>query len=266
MKSEHIIEPELRQTLPRRIKHKGGLLGALKPFWWVLLPHTWVAVAVPPMFAWNFLTHCFPDVKTEGTVTRHYISVSRKGNQSRHVAYSFTANGRKYKNDECVGTNIYNAVEEGELTVSVAASRNPLNGDYVAHIPDPVADGSQAVFGLLWCSIWCGVVGAIAWSSCGPFLRSGWLVRYGIPVAGSITGTRMKTGSKGAHIPTVDFAYEAKVDDGGLPRRQACVNEMRITKEQYNEAYEGVTVTVLYDAKKPKCSIIYKYANHQACS
>ena len=265
MKNEHVIEPELRQTPPRQIKNKGGFWGVVKPFFWVLLPHTWIAVASPVVFAWLLLAYYCPEVKTTGTVIRHYVTTNRRGEKSPHVIYTYTAKGIDYQNNECVAADVYGAIEKGNTTLPVSASRNPLGRGYIARIAGSSLDSSPFVFGALWCTIWCGVVGTIAWSSCSVFLRSNWLVRCGVPVEGAIVATRIKKGSKGAQIPIIEYSYEAKTGDGGMYRAQPKTGEMRLAEKQFNDVRAGDVVTVLYDEKRPKCSIVYKYAEHQAC-
>ena len=264
MINEHIIERELRQTLPRRVRNKGGLWGALKPFWWVLLPHTWIAVVAPLVFVWMLLAEYLPEVRTQATVTRHYTSASSKGKQSKHVVYKYTIKGHDYDNEESVPDDVYADVESGNQAVAIAASRNPLNGSYVAHIPNHAMEAFMISFGTVWCTIWCACIGAFAWGSCGSFLRSSRLVSKGVAVGGKITEATMTKGSKGAQIPTINFTYEARVRDGGLPRREACTGKMRTNKKQFEEIHIGDVVTVLYDERRPHCSIVYKYSDHEA--
>lgn len=263
--NNHIIEQELRQTVPRQIKTRAGLWGDIKPFLWILVPHTWIAVAAPFVLVWFFMSYFYPEVTTEGTVTRHYTSVNSKGAKVQHVVYRYAAKGNNYTNDESVSAGLYNKVDNGSSIVPVLATRNPLDGSYVAHIPNGESIMFPFVFFTVWCVVWCTFTGFFVWGCCAPYLRSSHLVRFGTPAVGSITDKRMKKVGRDRPIPMIEYTYEAKTDEGGMRHVERCRNEMRVPKDQYEKIQAGDVVTVLYDEKKPKRSVVYKYADHEAC-
>lgn len=262
MKNAHIFERELKLSTPRQIKNRNGLVGAIKPFWWLILPHTWIAIAAPLVYAWLVISQISPEIRTEARVINHYTSVSSKGNSSNNVVYRYNVNGLEREGTESVDSEIYNRIENGQNTIPIGLTRNPLDGAYVVTIPGN--DTFLIVFGAVWCTVWCGAIGSIAWFSCSPALLSTKLVRSGIPAEGTITNTEIVLGSKRSRIPTIEFEYDAKYDDGGLRRSKKFKGKMKLSQKQFAEAHTGDIVTVLYDEKKPQRSVVYKFADHVA--
>lgn len=267
MDNQHEIEPELKQVLPRKIKNKGGFMGVVRPFFWLLMPHTWIALLSPIFFVWLFLGHYNPEVKTDGTVVRHYTAYNRRGEQTHRVIYRYKVRGRDYWNDERVAPDVYDQFEKGKTAIKVEANHNLLERGYDAHIVLETDNNFPYIFGALWCAIWYVAVSATAWGMCGPFLRSQYLVRAGYAVAGTVTDLKIKTGRRqGDRFPTISYTYDAQHVENGVPKSLSCGSEMPVSQAQYDQTHVGDTVTILYDAKKPKYSIVYKYADHVACT
>jgi hypothetical protein len=251
---ELTIEHELMRPPPRQIRNRHGMRGVLKEFWWLLLPHTWIVVVATVVFAWLLHSYLVPEYRVQAHITERQVSENKNG-QWISVAFAYTIEGREYTGFGSVEDDRYKQIEPGsKSTIPVDVFRNPINNEYIAHIPDPRFATFMFGCGAILITFWCCFIGALAYWT-GRWSRlSRDLCRNGVPVVGKIADLRVK-GLRRKCV--VRFNYDARAEQDGTKVMQPFTNEIETSPQAYDQLKVGQAVTVLYDPQKPQRSIVY---------
>lgn len=229
------------------------------------MPPTWFAVFVCVIFFYSYVTPYFSNVSTPGTVIGYYMSTADKG-RIREVVYRYVARGKVYEVSELVDEKIYEDVSNGKRVLSVNLSPNPINRQISGHISGNRGMIFPLFFGALFCLISCGIAGVFVWLPCRGLLRSYRLVRNGVATKGTITNVPIiESGLLAARSSVIDYSYETRSYIDGLLCKEIRHGKMRVKNKEIGDTKPGDAVTVLYDEKDVRQSLIYKYAAHKAC-
>jgi Protein of unknown function (DUF3592) len=261
--SPHAYEPELDQPTPRRVAAREGCaygcgLWAVRLF---CLPHTLVG----PFIAYQAvravilsLGVLLAGVEVEGTVTRKAETQHRKG-PYYSADYVFTVDHAQYTAQTMLDADEYASLHEGQPIPVRVWEAFPQSGHW------PGVSGSPpygSVVGLcLGALFWNGMVSFIVWK----FYLRPWrrrrLVRYGVPAVGRVHEVRVSQ-EKGGPAYRVYYTFTAGPSElfGG---RQS--GSVRVSPpNDASDVKAGDVLTVLYDPKRPRRSLLYRFADHKA--
>jgi hypothetical protein len=255
----HAFEPELDQTIPRRIAGRdgcayGGLLWAGRV---LFLPHTVIGLVflyravVTSVLNLGVLVVGVP---AAGHVTGKSEDTSRRGVVHYTVEYVFTLDGAVYSGQVFPDADGYAAVEVGQPVDVVAFRRAPAD----AHWPglpghSPSRDVLQAIGTALF---WNGIVLATWWWLAVRPWRRRQLVRYGVPTAGRVREVTKTPGKTDMGY----LRYEYPVGPAGESRSRSVEVHLR----DVADLKAGDTLTVLYDPARPRRSLVYRLSPYQA--
>ena len=118
--------------------------------------------------------------------------------------------------------------------------------------------GPWAQVGFVWLFglFWNGVLSVFAYMIYYVPWRQWRLYRSGAPIAGTLISKRTGRGSKGSTTYHLRYGYRT-------PGGESHEREMHTTRAEYNAATPGAPVTVLYDRRKPRRSVVYEYGPYR---
>jgi hypothetical protein len=197
-----------------------------------------------------------------GVVTSLNTSRGKRGALNYHVHYSYAVGGANYSDSDSVKSDEYNSTRVGQpCTVRVLASLPWALPQRQSSKNPWLMLPLFLVAALFWNAILC-VFLWVAWI--GPWqIRR--LLKYGVPVAGQVKSKTQTRGSKGSMIYQIEYVYQPTVDDQpGDASNQLLNKKMTISAKDFISAQQEQVVTVLFDPKKPKRSIVYDFADYVA--
>lgn len=265
----HQIEAELLQPPPRKIKRRGGKRTIA----------VWMRGFCALLFvlALYFLKNAvfttlisFSSATVPARVTDLHISKSRS-NYFYGVGYDYKIGGTVRSDQQDVGFADFQATQIGELVSVQFLPAAPSQGSRLrlpnGHIyPTRLSDWAYFLLG-------SGLVltfGAKDWIL---WRRARTLTARGVPVTGRITRKENLSSSRlpcfqlhyvySPHGGTNQVSHSFSASTPDLSAAPELEGEMEITEEDYKTVKKGDIVTVLHDARKPKRSLIYRYAEYQ---
>ena len=255
----HAFELELNQSTPRRIAARDGYVyGCLL---WVgrvlMLPHTLIglhflyrAVATTVLN----LGVLWAGVPAAGHVTGKSEHTTRRGTVYHAVEYVFTLDGMDYPGQVYPDADGYATVEVGQ-PVDVLAFRPAPAGGHWPGLPghSPRRDVVSAITTALF---WNGIMLACWWLLAVRPWRRRQLIRYGVPVAGRVLAVTEVQGK----IDMAYLRYEYPVGPAD-PWRSRSVEANLL---EVADLKAGDTLTVLYDPRRPRRSLAYRFSPYQA--
>jgi hypothetical protein len=118
---------------------------------------------------------------------------------------------------------------------------------------------------LLGALVWNSILALFVWIAWIAPWRTRRVLKYGVPVAGQITSKTQIRGSKGGMSYQVKYVYQPTLEDQkGEVSNQLVDGQSYISAKDYTSATVGQIVTVLFDPRKPKRSLIYDFADYAA--
>jgi hypothetical protein len=199
----------------------------------------------------------------QARVERTWTTRRSKGGYTYRVAYAYPLGpGGAVRHDEAVvSARTYRTLTAhrpkggppATLRVRSIGSAPPLMYDGVIE-----AGGSPwSKVGMVWffATFWNGVLSVFVYILYLAPRRVRRLYRSGIPVAGRIVSKRDWRGGKSTAY-YVRYAFEN-------PDAGPCEREMNVSPRSYQLATPGDAVTILYDPRKPKRSVIYELGPHR---
>ncbi len=196
-----------------------------------------------------------------GAITKLDSSSSRKG-KSHHVYYLYTVDGINYTGNDTVGADEYATTKVGQPCIVRVIPALPKIQPQRITSRSPWMEAAKF---FLMALVWNGLLSLFVWLAWIAPWRIRRLLKWGVPVAGQIALKRQIKGSKGGMAYQVDYVFMPSADD--QPDESAnrlTTGKMTISVKDYNAAEQGQVVTVLYDQRKPKRSIVYDFAEYQA--
>lgn len=260
----HTYEPELAQPTPRRLAAREGCghgcvlwLGRV-----LLLPHT--TVGLYAIYKAVTLTLLDLAVLTSGTVvpghvTGKHTSPGKGGRVYYTVEFAYVVDGAAYAGSTTPDADEYAAVAVAQpIEVRVyppypAEARWPgLPG----HDPGREALG-MIVAALFWNAI---VFLCWWWVALRPY-RQRRLIRWGRPTTAVVREVKSGAGKGG---PWYQLRYDYAVEPGGDVSRW---RSRKLTLDYPKSAADvqaGDVLTVLYDPRRPRRHLVYRFADYQA--
>ena len=270
------IEAELVQTLPRRAKRRkiGMQNGCIQLF---IVPHTLVGIGLICSLLLQIAVMLFGTI-APGTITDLTSHRSSKGHATYHAHYEYRWNGVRYAGKNQVDADDYFLARKGQ---SVAIKILPLAPGWGEIVMIPGASNRGMIGVQLFITLfWNGIVGVFYVAMYGPLVKDKSLVRNGVATTGRIIEKTISRGKSTSYH--VEYEYVAAASSDGAPespwgnargvetvRSQTSENapiraKMTVPKDEYEGLERGQKFTVLYDARKPRRSVIYRFANYSA--
>ncbi|HKB04749.1 MAG TPA: DUF3592 domain-containing protein [Gemmataceae bacterium] len=261
--SLHTFEPELDQPTPRLVAAREGCaygcgLWGVRLF---CLPHTligpWLLYqAVRAVVLYLGVLHAGIDI--EGTITHKDERTGKKG-PYYWADYVFTVNGVEYAAQTPLEAHEYAALQKGQaipVRVWVAA---PQDGHW------PGVSGSDplgTVRGLCFAALfWNGMISFIVWKFYLVPWRRRRLVRYGIPTTGAVREVKVSQEKQG---PAYRISYTYTPGPSDLFTGQQSGSVRVSHPHSAADVKAGDVLTVLYDPRRPRRSLLYRFADHKA--
>jgi hypothetical protein len=249
---------------PRRLRRRPGVgIGPAVGRWLVrliILPHCIVGIGLilPAIYVPTLLI--FGD-DVPGVIAGLSTSPAKSG-LNYHVHYSYTVDGLNYTDKDTVTAYDYSSTHVGQqCKVRVLQSLpSMLPQRLTAQSPWLVAPQY-----LLMALLWNAFISIFVWLAWVAPWRTRQLLRFGVPVAGQIMMSNRIRGNKGGVTYQIQYEYLALIDDqNGEVSQQLLNGKMAISVKDFFSAEPGQVVTVLFDPKKPKRSLVYDFAEYQA--
>jgi hypothetical protein len=255
----YAIEPELQRATPRTVRCRRGNWGAITPFWILLLPHMWIAI-VAPFCLLFFYSVVFLPARFEGSVVKHSTYTSRKSGEHYQLKIDYSSGGNTHSFSASVPFATYQDTPDGKTVTVLDSGLLPGIGP---HLRTDGAVYAGVAFATVWVTVWSGIMFAVAYGMWEPPLRSKSLCANGKAVEGKIVSTSQRA-TRRSTVYDVVYSYTA-IDrrTGRMTPTQFEKKEM-LPKGWAGRIQAGDTVTVLYDEKNPKRSIIYLSGDYAA--
>jgi hypothetical protein len=264
MTRTHAIEPELIAPTPRTVRYRDGWatgcgLWAVRLF---LLPHTVIGLGALVVALWSagvYVGVLALGTNYPGQVVKKEERPGSKGKTYRYVDYEYTADGRPYAGRLSVNADEYQQVAAGDR-ITVRALESAPDTD-----PWPGLPGSTPLRNLggkwFFALFWNGIMSMAVWFI---YVRP-WqvrrLVRWGQPTEGIVRAATVSI-NKGTKSYHVTYEYAAPGDEDLLPT--VFTRKMTSTQKSAANVKLGDLVTVLYDPRKPRRSVVYQLTDYRA--
>jgi len=224
-----------------------------------ILPHVCVGVGVAGL---TVLTALVAALGTDlaATVTGAHTSRGHKGGISYQIDYRYRIGARDYTHSGGVSAETYAAVghprdlEGPPATVRVRhLTIGPWNyGVLTQERTAWKAAGGLLVFAVFWCAI-LSIFVYLIWVI--P-IRNRLLVRNGQTTTGTIVKSRVNRGKSTSYYAT--FRFQDPATGREIEREMTLPG-----KEQYEAAWAGKAVTVVYSPRHPKRALAYELSGYR---
>jgi Protein of unknown function (DUF3592) len=264
MSSQGYSIPQVLRAHYRRVRTPFGQGCGLWGLRLFILPHTLIGaaclfVAMPGSVIWAAF-----GTDHVARVQRVWTTRTSKGGTSYHADYIYDLpGGQRRTKDAGISAASYErlnraaaggrAASAGDGTIRVRSIGAPPI--FYDHVVESGGGGPWGVVGSIWLFglFWNGVLSVfVHLAYIGPW-RVRRLYRSGTPVEGRVISKRVSRGKSTAYY--VRYAYQT-ADGDNFDR------EMTTSREHYEVASHGASVTVLYDPRKPRRSVVYEYGPH----
>jgi hypothetical protein len=246
--------PRLVRPRPKRGWVRGGLF-------LLLIPHIWIGLLLPGLLvAWLARAlhfSLFSDV-VPGRVTRLEVRRSKTG-PNYHVAYTYPLQGMDNTDEDSIDEAAFHRLAQGDevqVRVLAGSSASP-------QLLEPGARGPWGDLGsMLFVTVfWDGLMMFLVWPAVIRPLRQRSLVRFGLVATGEVTDKSLF----GNRPPTyrIRYLFDTPAGPDG-PGDASLPGKMFVEKSDYDEVRIGDTVTVLYDPRKLRRSLLYRFAAYEA--
>ncbi len=256
------IEPELLRGTPRVLKRRGS--GAFMNGCGVVLsaPLTTIGLIVFLCLLYSTVSLPFHPLLPAQVTSRK--TLKRDGDLTYYLAYKYRYGNVWLHNKRAVSLQDYQTTQVGSR---VHAKRLPPFHDEQLVMPNGNAYPSfSTLYGPRW---YLTIVLNICFAT---FLWASWilprrrkaLVELGIPVEGRIYG-KTEGHARGSG-PKIHYQYSVHETPGlssTTQQPETHFGYMEVSNSEYNAAVKGDAVTVLYDVKNPKSSLMYRYADYE---
>jgi hypothetical protein len=251
---------------PRRLRTRPGLgCGPAASRWFLrlfIMPHCIIGACVL-LSALYIPLLWLAGTDAPGHVAK--LSTSRgKGTKPYYrVEYAYTVNGGEHTTTETVNADEYNALRVGDQYAVRVLESLP---DILPQVRGPGGSRWRGFAALGIALFWNGILSLFVWMAWVVPWRTRQLLRYGSVAAGTVCDKQTRAGSKGGRTYVVRYDYRVVPEDSMNPEltAQSLESEMYVTPADYEKAEVGKGVTVIYDPRKPKRSLVYEFAEYEA--
>jgi hypothetical protein len=255
------FEPELAQPTPRRIAAREGcVLGCL--LWagrLLALPHTLAGLYLIYQAAKATVLYfgvLWAGVEVEGRVTGKAEHTTRKGTVYYTVDYVFPVDGFEHAWQFQPDADRYAAIREGQPIAVRAWPAAPRDGHWVDGRGGPSGlSAGPAWFAALF---WNGIVSLLVWYLYVRPYRQRQLIRYGVPTTGIVREVAVAD-SRSTDRFTVRYEYAVPAGHRTLRGKATALQHLGAA-----ELTPGDVLTVLYDPRRPRRSLAYRFSDYQA--
>jgi Protein of unknown function (DUF3592) len=260
----HDFEPELDQPTPRPVWYRNGAVQGCGQ-WFLrlfILPHTLAGVGLVVATVCAIVMHVailFVGTEVDGRIVGK-IEEPGEDRRQHSLEYTFQLDGDDYRSQARVDAEDYPAAKVGD-PISVRTLRWFPE---IAHWPRvPGYSPLLTVAGLLCFSVfWNGLLSVFAWRAYLRPWRHWRLVRYGRPARGIVRRVERRV-SEGPATVRVHYAYTTP--PGDKPTR-VVAGSMSGSGPEADAIEVGSVVTVLYLPRKPRRSLLYRFAAYRAAA
>lgn len=254
----HAVEPELLGTLPRRIraigKRDGFPWGFLRVF---ILPHMVIGIGLLLGLVSTVIVADF-GTRVTGTVVEKHESDGSDDGPSFFVTYLFHAGRETVRCTDQIEVDVYRPLETGRnIPVQYFPKAPRLYS--IALPPGRSLTGhlhSLASFVLFW----DGVLFPFVWLLYYYPYRTRRLYTHGRVAIGTVIGKKMTTGDDGNGY-SIRYSF---APDSVTPAH--CVyGRTSVVSEEYVGIREGDELTILYDSRRPRRNIAYRFGHYKVC-
>jgi hypothetical protein len=254
MSSPYSLEPELLAGTPRKVVAVSWTsslgIGCLRLF---ILPFILVGFGLLLAVVGTVSLATF-HAETRGVVT-HKETEDDEDGPSYRIAYRYDVGGREYHARDTIPADAYVAITEG-ADVPVAYLPG-FAGLYSIALPGGRTILQTLPFLVPFCAFWNGIVSVFVWLAYVAPVRQKWLYRWGAVTQGMIVRKQTSTSDDST---TYRLYYE--FPDPEFLGRTRHGNEL-MTEEQYLQAQEGDSLTILYNPRRPKQNTAYSYGGYR---
>ena len=263
--SDYQIEAQLLGKRPRhlRSKHKMSLLNIFFiPFLLfaaALSASTWYAIAV----SW------FGEVVPGKVVARHILTGGQR--PPYRIEYSYVANGRNLKSEASVNKERYNSLGVGEITKVRFLSLYPNWGVQLVSPYESLLNDTLSR--LLWATICTFWFSTITWGIFIAPISRRFLIAKGLPTVGRIIESRTAVGQSTTLVLRYEYSTSAHSNISPMNVCQPKAHDQApkgtfqgrttVAKDSNKNIQIGDFVTVLFNPRRPRRSIIYKLADYE---
>ena len=250
---------------PRRLRARPGIGWVPTVSRWFLrlfiTPHCIVGVGLILSLLYTMLVLLF-GTDMPGQITDFNIHQS-KGKPVYHITYRYTVDQIDYFRELGVNAEQYANVQKGQpLAVRVFPA-------FPATSPQPQGPDnpwSNLPGNLLLVLFWNGILSMFVWMAWIAPWRKRQLLIHGAATGGQIIAKDRVTGGKGGPRYQVQYAYFVPQEEtaGLAPMGLPCNGQMEVPVNDFTAADIGQSVTVIYDPRKPKRSLVYEFAEYVA--
>ena len=252
----HAFEPELDQPTPRRVRRDDVAM------LWLFR----VVSVVPVLLGVTFFVSAANETLVvlgygvfgsalDGRVVARPEMEGRR--TARFVEYAYSVDGQEYARRERVGDRVYDSSTAGQ----------PIRLEVVPWAPEaarvaPVADSTGFLAVIVYWGL-AAIVNAAMVAGLWHLFYVPWrqrrLVRHGLPTGGLVRGIQSGEDRSGKWYQ-VEYEY-APPGDG--PAR-VLTGSMTMTGPVAEALKVGDVVTVLYDPRRPRRSLLYRFGDYRA--
>jgi hypothetical protein len=256
----HVVEPELLTPIPRPVRHRdrleaGCLVGCLQLF---ILPHTVAGFFLLHQFivaAYFYIAVSRSGVDLEGRVTQKVETPGRK-RTSYHIDYVFTKDGEDHSGHVYLEPEVYTTFQVGDPLSLRVYSLTPREGRWHL-VPGQHPGRDLAGIGFA-CLAWNGMIWGMYWFMYVRPWRQRKLVRDGVVAVGRVLAvTSWPEKSRVAYKVRYEFdpyfSGEQGTRGSKTVRYPLSAADVQV----------GETLTVLYDRRKPRRNLLYRFADYR---
>ena len=229
---------------PRKVRYrnKSGCLG----IWGIrlfILPHTLVGLGIVLMFLFKITLGLFGS-RVDGRYENESSKLSSKGKAIPLLTYSFFANQERHFVEVEVSESHNRILKDKArlpivyLAIFPSKTSQLIDPDHTFP-PDTWMAGGIALF-------WNSILSVFFYAVYIVPYRKKRLLMYGIETSGQVTACSSYRGSKGGTRYAVAFSYMVN----GVKYE----NTENVTKEEFENIHEGMSLRIMYDPTKPKRS------------
>jgi hypothetical protein len=233
----------------------------------MLIPHVWVGIGLPIFIVVNVIGAIHFRMSGQivtGQVTNLVSHTGKKGRQTFYVNYTYRSSGLGRTAETPIDAAGFGMLNEGdavEVRVLPGSLRSPQL--LAAGTPTEWSKLGGMAFFILG---WDGLLLLGFWPTCvRPLIQRG-LMQHGIATVGEITGKEMRRAKYTTY--TIRYRYRTPplpVRDAVRPSEEReWQRAMTVVESDYSAISEGTRVTVLYNRRWPRWSLVYRCAPYQA--
>jgi hypothetical protein len=241
------------------VRHRGSAIAT-----WgrrlFIIPHILIGLGVLLAAVWEtilYLGVLLIGTEVEGRILQT-SKVQTKNGFSCGVEYAYSVGGRQFIHKKSVTDATHVAVNAGDA-VTIRTLLWTSAGHW-PRLPDhqPLTEAAS-----MWkvALFWNGVLSIFLWKFYWMPLRQRRLVRWGALARGVVQDVKLKSWIRiNPDTAYIEITYVYAVDGDSPQQAQLLTGHVNLTDSVGNDIRTGDELTVIYDPRRPKRSLVYKLA------